>query len=139
MNQFHLDQMEKKLTDAAVKGDVDELHNLTKDDPFLLFSTALRDGYILHRRPSWLREGVAASRPWAQSRWLEPSSHCFCQRRHRDWERCWNVCLAKGRETRIPLQSAVARGRTPGVVGMFRFHRARDCLSRDLLSSTCEI
>ncbi|KAL1546519.1 ankyrin repeat-containing protein BDA1-like [Salvia divinorum] len=116
--------MERKVTDAAVKGDVDELHNLMKDDPFLLYSAALRDGDTpLHiacigGHLEFVREMLLLAPEFASELNRDGLSPLHIASARGDVEIVRellklgsHVWLAKGREGRIPLHSAVAKGR----------------------------
>lgn len=117
--------MDRKLREAAMKGDVEELQILIKDDPFLLMAAALGDGdtplhiacigshlefvkHVLLLAPEFSAElngdglsplHIAAARGDVEivKELLKSGSH---------------LCLAKGRDSRIPLHSAVAKGRS---------------------------
>ncbi|XP_057805480.1 ankyrin repeat-containing protein BDA1-like [Salvia miltiorrhiza] len=118
--------MERKLVEAAVKGDVQQLQNLIKDDPLLLSAAALGGGdaplhiacigsHLEFVKELLLHLGAESAAELNQ----EGLSPLHIASARGDVEIVkellklgGHLCLAKGRESRIPLHSAVAKGRT---------------------------
>ncbi|KAI3449042.1 hypothetical protein Pfo_005707 [Paulownia fortunei] len=116
--------MDRRLIEAAKKGDVDKLHNLIKDVPFLLRAVALAIGEtplhiacigghvdfvkeVLNLRPELAKElnqdGFSPLHIASASGDVEIVKELL--------KVGFYLCLVKGKEKRIPLHYAVAKGR----------------------------
>ncbi|KAK4416080.1 hypothetical protein Salat_2715400 [Sesamum alatum] len=113
-----------RLIEAARKGDVNKLHNLLKDEPFLLWAVALADGETpLHiacdgGHVNFVKDVLNLSPELALELNQDGFSplHIVSANGHVEIVReilrlgC-HLCLVKGKERRIPLHCAVAKGR----------------------------
>ncbi|XP_012831463.1 PREDICTED: ankyrin repeat-containing protein At2g01680-like [Erythranthe guttata] len=117
--------MDKRLIDAAKKGDVEKLRNLIEEDPFLLRSVSLSDeetplhiaciaGHLdfvkelLTHRPGFAEElSKDGFTP------LHVASSCGDVGIVKELLKVGGsrLCLLKGRETRVPLHCTVSKGR----------------------------
>ncbi|CAA3013087.1 ankyrin repeat-containing protein BDA1-like [Olea europaea var. sylvestris] len=117
--------MDRRLIEAAQKGDVHQLLSLVKDDPFLLKAVALLGGEtplhiacmggnlnfvneLLNLRPEFTKdlsnEGFSPLHIAAANGDLDIVKELL--------KIDYNLCLVKGKERRIPLHYAVINGRT---------------------------
>ncbi|KAL0309083.1 UNVERIFIED_CONTAM: hypothetical protein Sradi_5850600 [Sesamum radiatum] len=113
-----------RLIEAARKGDVNKLHNLLKDDPYLLRAVALADGDTpLHvacvgGHINFVREVLNLSPELVLELNQDGFSPLHIVSANGDIEIARQIlelgchlCLVKGKEKRIPLHWAVAKGR----------------------------
>ncbi|KAL0373522.1 UNVERIFIED_CONTAM: hypothetical protein Sradi_3267900 [Sesamum radiatum] len=113
-----------RLIEAARMGDVNKLHNLLKDDPFLLRAVALADGDTpLHiacvgGHVNFVRDILNLSPELALELNQDGFSPLHIVSANGDIEIArqllelgCHLCLVKGKEKRIPLHCAVAKGR----------------------------
>ncbi|KAL0347621.1 UNVERIFIED_CONTAM: hypothetical protein Scaly_1778100 [Sesamum calycinum] len=113
-----------RLIEAARKGDVNKLHNLLKDDPYLLRAVALADGDTpLHvacvgGHVNFVREVLNLSPELVLELNQDGFSPLHIVSANGDIEIARQIlelgchlCLVKGKEKRIPLHCAVAKGR----------------------------
>ncbi|CAI9765129.1 unnamed protein product [Fraxinus pennsylvanica] len=114
----------RRLIEAARNGDVHELQNLIKEDPFLMKTGALLGGETpLHiacmaGNLSFAKEVLNLSREFAKDLNNEGFSPLHIAAANGDLEIVKeflnidpNLCMVKGKERRIPLHCAVIKGR----------------------------
>ncbi|XP_022856317.1 ankyrin repeat-containing protein BDA1-like [Olea europaea var. sylvestris] len=116
--------MDRRLIEAAHKGDVHQLQNLIKDDPFLMKAVALSSGEtLLHiacmaGNLSFAKEVLNLSKEFARELSHDGFSPLHIAAANGDIEIVKEIlrtdrslCMVKGKERRIPLHYAVIKGR----------------------------
>lgn len=116
--------MDRRLIDAAKKGDVEQLHNLIKDNPLLLSTAAIVDGQTpLHiaciaGHLQFVREVLILGLDFVEEINQDGFTPLHIASARGDVEIVrellkvgTHLCLLKGKDRRIPLHSAVAKGR----------------------------